>query len=248
MSKVSLITGSSRGIGRHIALKLAQQKYTLIITGRNQADIEQTCHDITQLGARALALKADLATEAGLQFALQFLEQNKLSLDLLVCNIGSGKSANTPVVDMADWRNMFEINFFSTVMAYNTFYPKLVASKGHIVCISSIAGVEKLFTPTTYSVAKAAVISFVKQMMRPLAEVGVRINCVSPGLVWADHGSWQRRMKENPEFVQNIIQNEIPFKKFVQADEVADAVWFLESNLSMTGQNIVLDNGHTRQT
>jgi len=84
-------------------------------------------------------------------------------------------------------------------------------------------------------------------MMRPLAEKGVRINAVSPGNVWIENGSWDKKMKENPARVNDLIQNQVALQKFVGPDEVADAVWFSVKNPSITGQNIVVDAGQTRQ-
>lgn len=247
MKKTAFVTGSSRGIGREIALKLAKENYTVVITGRNKDDVEKTVAEIKSLNGQALALVTDLTTESGLSDASVFVEQNLNQLDVLVTNIGSGKTSYDVVVELAEWKRMFDINFFSAVGAINTFLPLLEKTKGQIVCISSIAGIEKISVAVSYSVAKAAVISLVQQLMRPLAEMGIRINAVSPGNVWIENGSWDRKMKENPSRVNDIIQNQVALKKFVGADEVAEAVWFTVKNPSITGQNIVVDAGQTRQ-
>lgn len=247
MKKTALITGSSRGIGREIALKLAEENYTVVVTGRNQADVDKTCNEIKSLNGNAMAWVGDLTTESGLKEALEFVLEKFSGLDVLVTNIGSGKTSQELVVEVSEWKRVFDINFFSAVGAINTFLPLLEKSKGQIVCISSIAGIEKITVALSYSVAKAAVISLVQQMMRPLAEKGIRINAISPGNVWIENGSWDKKMKENPARVNDIIQNQVALKKFVGADEIADAVWFTIKHPSITGQNFVIDAGHSRQ-
>ncbi len=247
MKKTAFVTGSSRGIGREIALKLAEENYTVFVTGRNKEDVDKTVQEIKSLNGQALSWVGDLTTESGLKEALSFVEQNGGSLDLLVTNIGSGKTSQEVVVELAEWKRVFDINFFSAVGAINTFLPLLEKSKGQVVCISSIAGIEKISVALSYSVAKAAVLSLVQQLMRPLAAMGVRINAISPGNVWIENGSWDRKMKENPTRVNDIIQNQVALKKFVGADEIAEAVWFTVKNPSITGQNIVIDAGQTRQ-
>jgi NAD(P)-dependent dehydrogenase (short-subunit alcohol dehydrogenase family) len=248
MKKTAFITGSSRGIGREIAIRLAEENYQVVITGREKADVEKTCAEIKALSGEVLSFVGDLTTQSELNAALQFVSEKCPTIDVLVTNIGSGKTPNEITVDLAEWKRVFDINFFSAVSAINTFLPSIEHSKGQIVCISSVAGVEKFNIPVTYSVAKAALISLVHQMMRPLAEKGIRINAISPGSVWIENGSWDRKMQENPARVNAMVQNEIALKKFVGPDEIADAVWFTIRNPSITGQNFIIDNGHSRQT
>ena len=248
MKKIALVTGSSRGIGRHIALKLAEHSYQVVVTGRNKADIENTCSDIKKVDGVSVSFIGDLTTEVGLQQAFAYVSENFGQLDLLVTNIGSGKTPNEINVDLDEWKRVFDINFFSAVMAVNIFLPLIEKTKGQVVCISSIAAIEKIAVPISYSVAKAALLSYVQQLMRPLAEKGIRINAVSPGNVWIENGSWDKKMKENPDRVNDIIQNQVALKKFVDPFDIANAVLFAVENSSMTGQNIVVDAGQTRQT
>ena len=246
--QIALVTGSSRGIGRHIALKLARENYTVIVNGRSEADVTAVAMQIQNEGGKAVELISDLTTEEGLQQAAELIRYHGGNLDFLVCNVGTGKTPNELTTDINEWKRMFDVNFFSAVSAVNHLLGFIEKNHGHIVLISSIAGIEKMFTPTIYGVTKAALISFMQQMMRPLAEKKVRINTVSPGPVWVEGGSWDNKMRQDPQSVNDLIQNQVALQQFVQADEVASAVWFLQNNGSMTGQNIVVDAGFTRQT
>lgn len=245
--KIALVTGSSRGIGKYIALKLASENYHVVLTARNETELKNTANEIINKNQHCSYIVCDMQTDSGLNAALTEIEKFG-RLDVLVTNIGSGKTHNEISVDIAEWKRVFDINFFSVVSAINTFLPLLKKTKGQIVCISSIAGIEKISAPISYSVAKAAVISLVKQMMRPLSEQGVRINSISPGNVWIEGGSWDNKLKTDPERVNGIIQNAVALKKFVQPEEIANAVWFTISNPSVTGQNITIDAGQTRQS
>jgi 3-oxoacyl-[acyl-carrier protein] reductase len=246
--QIALITGSSRGIGRHIALKLARENYTVIVNGRNEADVTAVMLQIQKEGGKAVELIGDMTTEAGLKQAAELVRFHDGNLDLLVCNIGSGKTSGDLTIDIAEWKRMFDLNFFSAVSAVNTLLPFIEKNHGHIVLMSSIAAVEKMFTPAIYGVTKAALLSYMQQMMRPLAEKKIRINAVSPGPVWVEGGSWDKKMRQDPQGVNNLIQNNVALQQFVQADEVAAAVWFLQNTNSMNGQNIIVDAGYTRQT
>lgn len=244
--KIALVTGSSKGIGKHIALKLAKEGYHVVLTARNQSELSETCREFSNMGLSCSFVAGDMTSETGLSAALDTIS-NLGRLDVLVTNIGSGKTPNEVTVSTTEWKRVFDINFFSTVEAINIFMCILEKSKGQIVCISSIAGIEKITAPISYSVAKAAVISLVKNMMRPLSEKQMRINSISPGNVWIDNGSWDNKMKTDPERVKNIIENQVALKKFVQPEEIANAVWFAVSTPSVTGQNITVDAGQTRQ-
>ena len=243
MKKVALVTGSSRGIGKAIAVKLARQDYTVIVTGRNSKDVEDTCLEIKN----SISLVVDLTSASGIEQAAQFVATHFGQLDLLVTNIGSGKTPKEIVVGIEEWKRVFDINLFSAIGTVNALFPLLEKVCGQIICISSIAGIENINAPASYSVAKAALIAYVKNMMRPLSEKKMRINCVSPGNVWIENGSWFNKMQQNPQQVKELIQNQVALKKFVKPEEIAETVCFISQNESLTGQNIIVDAGQTRQ-
>ena len=247
-SPVALVTGSSKGIGRSIAHNLSEIGYHVIINARNAEELNKTCYEIQSKAGKCSTFSGDLTDPNQIGLCAEFVKNKFGKLDLLVTNIGSGRTDSGAVSDITEWKRIFDINFFSTVSAINAFLPLLEKNHGHICCISSIAGIEKIDIPISYSVAKAAVISLVKQMMRPLAEKNIRINAVSPGMTFFENGSWDRKMKQDPNRISELVRTQVALKKFVTPEEVADAVRFLAVNKSMTGQNIVIDAGHTRQT
>ena len=113
MSQIALVTGSSRGIGRQIAIQLAQGNFTVIINGRSEKDVSATCLEIQNLGGVAVPFVGDLTIEAEIKKAYDFIQLKYMKLDLLVCNIGgSSKTPNQLNVNVTEWKRIFDLNFF----------------------------------------------------------------------------------------------------------------------------------------
>ncbi len=113
--------------------------------------------------------------------------------------------------------------------------------------MSSIAGVEAFGAPVDYSVAKTAVIAFSKNLARRVADRGVRVNCVAPGNVYFEGGSWDMKLKNDAERVKSIIESTVPMKRFADPAEIADAILFLSSPRAsfITGACLIVDGGQT---
>ena len=122
----------------------------------------------------------------------------------------------------------------------------LKQTKGSIVCVSSICGLEIIpGAPVTYSVAKAALNAYVKGVARPFGKFGVRINAVAPGNILFDGSTWERKLTENHNQVKAMLDREVPLQRLGEAQEVADLVAFLVSPRSAfaTGSVWTLDGG-----
>ena len=121
-------------------------------------------------------------------------------------------------------------------------------SKGVIVCISSIAGIDRTGAPVPYSIAKAAINMYVKGMSKHLASQGIRINAVAPGNIMFGGSVWEKKMKKNPNRVKKILTEEVSLKRFGSPDEIGNLVTFLASPVSsfITGQIIIADGGQVR--
>jgi len=122
----------------------------------------------------------------------------------------------------------------------------LEKSKGSILFISSIAGIESLGAPVDYSTAKTAVIAFAKNMARKLA-TRVRVNVIAPGNIYFKGGVWDKKIKSNPESVKKIIATTVPMNRFGTVKEIANAAVFICSSKSSftTGSVLVIDGGQT---
>jgi len=125
--------------------------------------------------------------------------------------------------------------------------PSIKKSRGSIIFISSICGVEALGAPTDYSVAKAALNAFSKNLAKKVGP-DVRVNSVAPGNIYFEGGTWEKKIKENKSMVDVMLENEVPLRRLGKPEEVADAVKFLCSERAsfITGATLVVDGGQTR--
>jgi len=242
--RVAAVTGSSAGIGFAIARTLAREGCSVILNGRDAGRLEAAR---TATGAAA-AVACDVAKEGGAAQFAKYLEDGYGRLDVLVCNVGSGRSVPAFQENEAEWRRMMEINLLSTTLAVAACRKLLSASRGAIVCVSSICGVEALGCPLAYAAAKAALNQYVRSAARPLAREGVRITAVAPGNILFPGSVWERKLAEDRRGVEEMLAREVALGRLGSAEEIADWVAFLASPRAAfaTGSVHVVDGGQVR--
>jgi 3-oxoacyl-[acyl-carrier protein] reductase len=149
--------------------------------------------------------------------------------------------------DDEQWQKTWKSNFESALQTARTFLPMLKKSKGCLLFVSSIAGIEAFGAPTDYSTAKSAIIALAKSMARKLASDNVRVNVVAPGNVYFKGGSWDDKIQKDKYRVDEIIKSTVPMNRFSIPQEIADSVVFLCSDRAsfITGATLVIDGGQT---
>ena len=254
--KAAAVTGSTRGIGRHIALALASEGCNVAISGRNADTLTVTEGEIRDRGVRACAVQGDLTTPDGPQ---RFIDQAQAAfggLDVLVNCVGGGRGQRFLETSDEQWQETLDVNLFSSIRASRAAVPLMQAQEGgSIIIVSSIYGREVSPLPdvapsysAAYHVAKLAEISLAKTMARELAPLGIRVNTVAPGSIAFPGGSWARRLNDDPERIERFIHDEMPLGRFGRPEEVAAVVVFLASPVSslITGASIPVDGGQSR--
>ena len=243
--KNALITGSSRGIGYAIATLLHKEGCNVTINGRNDETLKKT---ITSFNERIHGCTADVTSVDDCNTLIKETINKWGSIDILVCNVGSGTSVKPGDENFEEWQRVFLNNFYSAVNVIEAAKNELSKSGGSIVCISSIAGMESTGAPVTYSVAKSALNAYVKNISKPLAKLGIRINAVVPGNIIFEGSVWTKKLSENPQDVEKMLKNEVAMQRFGKPQEIANFVVFLCSEKSSfaTGSLFVVDGGQTR--
>jgi 3-oxoacyl-[acyl-carrier protein] reductase len=238
----ALVTGSSRGIGRAIAGVLHAEGCHVALNGRHADALASA--SATLLGSVMVAGDVTVAEEARriVADAIAALD----GLDIVICNVGSGRSAPPGEETPDDWQRAFAVNLWSTTNTVWAATEALAQSRGVIVCVSSICGLETIRgAPVTYSAAKAALHAYVRGVARPLGDRGIRINAVAPGNILFEGSVWSRRMATDALEVQRMLQQDVSLGRLGTPEEVANLVAYLASPLSgfATGAVWTLDGG-----
>ena len=237
--KAAVVTGASRGIGRAIALRLAEEGAGVAICARGETALRQV---ETQLRARSVPVYAavcDVGNADALDGFLDAAHAKLGRLDILVNN-PSGLSFTD---DEAAWQSSLNVDLLAAVRASWKAAPWMAAGGGGVIIhISSIAGLEALGFPPAYCAAKAALVSHSKSLALALAPQKIRVNTVAPGSIEFPGGLWAQAREGNPDFYNAILKT-IPMGRMGTPEEVADVVAYLVSERAswVTGVCLAVD-------
>ena len=244
--RTALVTGSSRGIGLAIANVLHAEGCQVAINGRDEASVASATAQLS--GTIPLVGDVTLPSVAS-NIVAEATKKLGGCLDILVCNVGSGKSVPPGKETHQEWQRIFALNLWSTTNMVEATCDVLSASKGVVVCVSSICGIEVVpGAPVTYSAAKAALNAYVRGVARPLGRLGIRINAVAPGNILFEGSVWDTKVCEDAEAVQAILDEDVALARLGKPHDVAELVAYLASPRAsfMTGGVWTLDGGQVR--
>lgn len=243
--KTALITGSSRGIGLAIATTLQAEGCRVVLNARNEADLTVAVASLPG----SVAVAGDMADPVSAQRVVNHTVAKVGQLDILVCNVGGGRSVAPGRETATEWQRVFALNLWSATNTIEAAREALAANRGSVVCISSICGQEVIpGAPITYSAAKAALHAYVRGIARPFGQEGIRINAVAPGNILFDGSVWSRKLAEDAQSVQDMLFSNVALSKLGTPEDVARLVAFLVSPVSgfATGAVWTVDGGQVR--
>jgi 3-oxoacyl-[acyl-carrier protein] reductase len=245
--KVALVTGSSRGIGRGIATRLIEEGVDVVFCARGEEALDEAVTAVSGPG-RAYGTVADVTTPEGAAAVVDGAVQEFGGLDIVVNNVGGSGARTIDDLDVVDLDDVLGRNLVPALAVSRAALPELRKRGGGVIAlIASIWGREGGGSPS-YNVAKAAEISLAKAMASDLAKDEIRVFSVAPGSTLFPGGSWERRVRDDPEGMAAFVERELPWGRFGTVDEVADVVAFLVSPRGswVVGTCVVVDGGQSR--
>ena len=239
--KVALITGSSRGIGRSIAIRLANEGFNVVFNYRNDpGSLIETINDIESRGGKAVSIKADVSNESEVGVMIKQIKEVWESIDVLVNNAGIRKDQLLMRMTESSWDDVLDTNLKGAFLCSKAVLPFMVKKKfGRIINISSIVGITGNPGQGNYSASKAGIIGLTKTIAREVASRNITANAIAPGYIETD------MVKELPDELRTRIQSMVPLGRLGTGDDVAGMVAFLcsEDANYITGQVIGIDGG-----
>jgi 3-oxoacyl-[acyl-carrier protein] reductase len=239
--KVAIVTGGSRGIGRAIALDLAQNGAKVAINYRTSVEAaKEVVNQIEGLGSKGIAVQADVASFSDAQLMTDKVIEELGGLDILVNNAGVNRDGVIWKMAEDQWDEVIAIDLKGTFNYIRAAAPKFKEQRsGKIVNVTSINGLRGKFGQSNYTAAKGGVIALTKTVARELGRFSVNVNAIAPGLIETD------MVREAPEKVRELALSEIVLGRLGTPEEVAWVVTFLCSEMArhITGEIITVDGG-----
>ncbi len=240
--KVCLVTGGTSGIGAATALTLAQKGAHIAIVARKAAQApESLLSAVKAHGTTLRFLEADVADPAACRSCVGQTIKDFGRLDVLVHSAGGPAPGGFYAVTEESWMNAFAVHVHSIFHLTRAVAPHMAGQGGGaIILVGSAAGLRGCLGAAAYGVVKGALPQFARVLARELADQGIRVNCVSPGVIRTPfHDAL------SPEQAANNIQNRIPLHKEGKPADVAELITCLVENDFITGENMVIDGGMT---
>ena len=239
--KVAFITGGSRGIGKEVATKFAENGYNIVINYvSDKTDVEQLRNEWESKGVKTLILKADVTKAEEVENVVKTAIDTFGKIDVLVNNAGITRDNLLMRMSEEEFDKVIETNLKGTFIVTKAVTKYMMKKRnGSIVNLSSVVGVAGNACQCNYSASKAGVIGFTKSVAKELASRNIRANAVAPGFIETDMTAVLS------DSVKESIHNQIPLKRMGSAKEVAELIYFLGSEKSsyITGQVINVDGG-----
>ena len=243
--KVALITGSTKGIGKAIAQRMAEQGARVIISSRNQDACDAVAAELRDKGLEATGVACNINYQEQLENLVGAAHAAYGAIDILVCNAALnpffGPSQEIPD---AAFDKVMQANIGSVHRLCKLVIPDMAdAGGGAVIIVSSIGGLKGTGSLGAYAISKAADMQIARNLAVEWGPKNIRVNCIAPGLIRTD---FARALWENPEIYQETV-SKYPLRRIGEPDEIAGAAVFLASAAGSftTGQTIVIDGGGT---
>lgn len=242
-----LVTGASRGIGRAIALRLANGAQPVFVNYRNNhAAAQGVCDEIVAAGGNAQPLRADVSSRDAVSSMFADIRARGHWVQTLVNNAGITRDGLAAMMSSDDWHAVIASNLDSAFYCVREALGTMTARKsGNIVNVSSVSGMRGQAGQSNYAATKGALIALTRSVAREVGRFGIRVNAVAPGFIETDMLAQLRSSEQGAALLRDTTQRFIPLQRVGTAEEVAAVVEFLCSRQAayITGHTIVVDGG-----
>jgi 3-oxoacyl-[acyl-carrier protein] reductase len=238
--KKAIVTGAGQGIGRSIALKMAQEGADVVIAEMNADTGAQTAKEVEALGRRAFFISVDVANQKQVQGMVDQVLKAWKRIDILVNNAGFDRPGSLLKVKEEDWDAVLGVHLKGTLNCIQAVAPHMIEnSYGKILNLSSVWGKRGAVSEISYSSAKAGIIGLTKSVARELGRYQINVNAILPGLILTP------TIAKMAEKYQNMIIENTPLKRMGKPEEMANVVAFLASDEAsfMTGAAVEVSGG-----
>lgn len=245
--KVAIVTGAGRGIGRAIALRLAQEGAILVICDMVEENVKAVCKELYDSGKKAFPFKSDVSNENDVNQMVETARKQCGGIDILVNNAGispkkEGRKAYLTEISLDEWNEVITVNLTSVFLCCKAVLPHLIAQKrGRIISISSSSALDGGFLASPHYVAsKGGISALTKTLAREVASLGITVNAVAPGRVESP-----MTLLTSPERNREALQR-IPVGRFGTPEDIANSVLFLASEEAqyITGITLNVSGGY----
>lgn len=246
-NKVAIVTGAGRGIGRAIALRLAQEGAILIICDIVEENVKAVCKELFDSGKKAFPFTGDVSNENNVKEMVETTKKRCGKIDILVNNAGispkkEGRKANLTEISLDEWNKVIAVNLTSVFLCCKAVLPYLIEQKGgRIINISSSSALDGGFLAASHYVAsKGGISALTRTLAREVAPFGITVNAIAPGRVESP-----MTLLTSPERNREALQR-IPIGRFATPEDVANSVLFLVSEEAqyITGITLNVSGGY----
>jgi len=240
--KVAIVTGASRGLGKAMALGLAQAGADVVITDVLPTD--EAVAEVKKLGRRSIGLKLDVTDPKAIGAMLDEVEKKMGKIDIFINNAGIYYPTPMEKYDDKAWTKIMQVNFKGTLNCAQQVGERMARQKsGVIINIASVAGLMAFAQSSAYNCSKAAIIMLTKTLATEWGSKGIRVNAICPGVIATD---MTKGLLDDAGFKQ-MVKGRVPMQRHGTPDELAGAAVFLASDASsyVTGHALVVDGGWT---
>ncbi|MCY9665394.1 3-oxoacyl-ACP reductase FabG [Paenibacillus alginolyticus] len=243
-NKIALVTGAGRGIGRALAIGLAEAGADVALFARTASDIEEVAHEIRALGRKAYPFSVDVTNREQIEEAVQQIIEQTGRLDILVNNAGMNIRSQALAVTDEEWDTIMQTNLKSAFLCSQIVARHMQQKEyGRIINIASVAGQVALRTGVVYAATKAAMIQMTKVLALEWGKYGINVNSIGP---WYFKTPLTEKILANPDYLAEIIAR-TPLRRVGELEELVGPAVFFASDAAnyVTGQTLFVDGGMT---